>query len=280
MDLARCLEDLLRMLTPLPRLERTSFSIDCSPAPQRPSPSGRRVGSSEKLSRPAQGSLRFGLRTCTLVAPRSSPEASVGDLSPQLLQWLPDEPTILRTGLAPAGLRDPGGLSVNSTQLTSQISFRAALPGAYPCATPCSPSRACTPSGIDPPLIAGCLLGSLSQRLLRRLCEYCRAEAAPDENEARRLSLTPGDRGFCRPVAVKPAPALASGAGSASTSSSSPTKSWPTRSPTASPPTASAPPPAKGACAPSSTTRSPRRGRGWCANGDLRAVPYRILEAG
>ena len=54
--------------------------------------------------------------------------------------------------------------------------------------------------GIDPPLIAGCLLGSLSQRLLRRLCEHCRAEAAPDENEARRLSLDPGDRGFCRPV--------------------------------------------------------------------------------
>ncbi|MEO6192304.1 MAG: GspE/PulE family protein [Thermoanaerobaculia bacterium] len=54
--------------------------------------------------------------------------------------------------------------------------------------------------GIDPPLIAGCLLGSLSQRLLRRLCEHCRAEAAPDENEARRLSLNPGDRGFCRPV--------------------------------------------------------------------------------
>ena len=54
--------------------------------------------------------------------------------------------------------------------------------------------------GIDPPLIAGCLLGSLSQRLLRRLCEHCRAEAAPDENEARRLGLNPGDRGFCRPV--------------------------------------------------------------------------------
>jgi REP element-mobilizing transposase RayT len=29
------------------------------------------------------------------------------------LQWLPGEPTIPRTGLAPAGLRNPGGLSVN-----------------------------------------------------------------------------------------------------------------------------------------------------------------------
>ena len=59
MDLTRCLKDLVRMLTPLPRLERTGSSVGCSPAPQRPSPSGRRVGSSEKLSRPAQGSTSF-----------------------------------------------------------------------------------------------------------------------------------------------------------------------------------------------------------------------------
>ena len=59
MDLARCLEDRLRMLTPLPRLERTGSSVGCSPAPRRPSPSGSRVGSSEKLSRPAQGSCAF-----------------------------------------------------------------------------------------------------------------------------------------------------------------------------------------------------------------------------
>ena len=49
----------LRMLTPLPRLERTGSSVGCSPAPRRPSPSGRRVGSNEKLSRPAQGSRAF-----------------------------------------------------------------------------------------------------------------------------------------------------------------------------------------------------------------------------
>jgi len=59
MDLTRCLKDLPRMLTPLPRLERTGSSVGCSPAPQRPSPCGRRVGSSEKLSRPAQGSRVF-----------------------------------------------------------------------------------------------------------------------------------------------------------------------------------------------------------------------------
>src|SRR5215218_4487416 len=58
-DLARCLKDLVRMLTPLPRLERTSSRVGCSPALRRPSPSGRRVGSSEELSRPAQGSTSF-----------------------------------------------------------------------------------------------------------------------------------------------------------------------------------------------------------------------------
>jgi hypothetical protein len=58
-DLARCLEDLVRMLTPLPRLERTSSQVGCSLILRRPSPSGRRVGSSEELSRPAQGSTSF-----------------------------------------------------------------------------------------------------------------------------------------------------------------------------------------------------------------------------
>src|SRR4051812_30094710 len=129
-DLARCLENRVRMLTPLPRLERTGSSIDCSPAPQRPSPSGRRVGSSEKLSRPAQGSLRFGLRTCTLVAPRTSPEAPVGDLSPQLLQWLPG-----RIDNSPDGTstrwpsRPRRSLPIPLSTLTS---FRAALPGDSP----------------------------------------------------------------------------------------------------------------------------------------------------
>src|SRR3954453_9370312 len=59
MDLARCLKDLVRMLTPLPRLERTSSQVGCSLAPQRPSPYGRRVGSSKKLSRPARDSSSF-----------------------------------------------------------------------------------------------------------------------------------------------------------------------------------------------------------------------------
>jgi type II secretory ATPase GspE/PulE/Tfp pilus assembly ATPase PilB-like protein len=52
--------------------------------------------------------------------------------------------------------------------------------------------------GIDPSLIAGCFLGALSQRLLRRLCEHCRIEAAPDDNEIRRLHLAESDRKFFR----------------------------------------------------------------------------------
>lgn len=53
--------------------------------------------------------------------------------------------------------------------------------------------------GIEPSLIAGCFLGALSQRLLRRLCEHCRVEAAPDENEIQRLRLTETDCDFFRP---------------------------------------------------------------------------------
>src|SRR6185295_1933347 len=47
------------MLTPLPRLERTESSVGLLPRLQRPSPYCGRVGSSEKLSRPAQGSCAF-----------------------------------------------------------------------------------------------------------------------------------------------------------------------------------------------------------------------------
>ncbi|HEY4564447.1 MAG TPA: GspE/PulE family protein [Thermoanaerobaculia bacterium] len=53
--------------------------------------------------------------------------------------------------------------------------------------------------GLEPSLIAGCFLGALSQRLLRRLCEHCRVAAAPDENEIQRLRLTESDRDFFRP---------------------------------------------------------------------------------
>ncbi len=52
--------------------------------------------------------------------------------------------------------------------------------------------------GVETPLIAGCFLGSLSQRLLRRLCEHCRAETSPDETEARRFRLPADDRRFFR----------------------------------------------------------------------------------
>jgi type II secretory ATPase GspE/PulE/Tfp pilus assembly ATPase PilB-like protein len=52
--------------------------------------------------------------------------------------------------------------------------------------------------GVDANLVAGCLLGTVSQRLLRRLCEHCRTEAAPEESEVRRLNLAAAGERFFR----------------------------------------------------------------------------------
>jgi general secretion pathway protein E len=53
--------------------------------------------------------------------------------------------------------------------------------------------------GVPSGLIAACLLGSVSQRLVRRLCPRCRVEAPPDERQARRLALSASDGPFFRP---------------------------------------------------------------------------------
>ncbi len=45
--------------------------------------------------------------------------------------------------------------------------------------------------GVGAGMIASCLLGALSQRLVRRICPDCKEEAAPTSEEARRLELTP-----------------------------------------------------------------------------------------
>ncbi len=47
--------------------------------------------------------------------------------------------------------------------------------------------------GVEPGMIASCLLAALSQRLVRRVCPHCREEVAPTEDEARRLGLRPGE---------------------------------------------------------------------------------------
>lgn len=78
MDLARCLKDLVRMLTPLPRLERTSSQVGCSLALQRPSPCGRRVGSNKELSGPARGSSSFRPAHLHLGCPKDFPGGSSG----------------------------------------------------------------------------------------------------------------------------------------------------------------------------------------------------------
>ncbi len=66
--------------------------------------------------------------------------------------------------------------------------------------------------GIDPGLIAACLLGSLAQRLVRRLCPKCRVEAPADDREARRLGLDPADGPFFR-ASPKPDCEICAGAG-------------------------------------------------------------------
>jgi type II secretory ATPase GspE/PulE/Tfp pilus assembly ATPase PilB-like protein len=53
--------------------------------------------------------------------------------------------------------------------------------------------------GVDPGLIAGCLLGAMSQRLVRKLCPECRVEAEPGSREERRLGLTEGPFFRARP---------------------------------------------------------------------------------
>jgi type II secretory ATPase GspE/PulE/Tfp pilus assembly ATPase PilB-like protein len=53
--------------------------------------------------------------------------------------------------------------------------------------------------GVDLNLIAGCLLGAVSQRLARRLCPHCKQAAPPDPAEAQRLGLS-GDERFFRPA--------------------------------------------------------------------------------
>jgi type II secretory ATPase GspE/PulE/Tfp pilus assembly ATPase PilB-like protein len=52
--------------------------------------------------------------------------------------------------------------------------------------------------GIDANLVAGCLLGVLSQRLVRRICEACKEEVAADERERRRLFLGAAEARFFR----------------------------------------------------------------------------------
>lgn len=53
--------------------------------------------------------------------------------------------------------------------------------------------------GVDLNLIAGSLLGTVSQRLARRLCPHCKQEAEPELAEAQRLGLGAHER-FFRPV--------------------------------------------------------------------------------
>jgi type II secretory ATPase GspE/PulE/Tfp pilus assembly ATPase PilB-like protein len=50
--------------------------------------------------------------------------------------------------------------------------------------------------GVEPGMIASCLLGALSQRLVRRVCRHCKEETPPTPEEARRLGLPPHETFF------------------------------------------------------------------------------------
>ena len=52
--------------------------------------------------------------------------------------------------------------------------------------------------GVDSGMIAGCMLGAVSQRLARKLCLHCREEAVPTPAEFRKLGLASGDARFFR----------------------------------------------------------------------------------
>jgi len=78
--LSRCLDHRVHMPPPLPRLEMMGSTVGCSPTTRRPSPYGRRVGSSEILSGPAQGSLALRPTHLSAWLDQAFPEASGGRL--------------------------------------------------------------------------------------------------------------------------------------------------------------------------------------------------------
>ena len=67
--------------------------------------------------------------------------------------------------------------------------------------------------GVDPGLIAGSLLGAMSQRLVRKLCPECREPVEPGSREARRLGLPDEDGPFYRPLRTNPGCPICGGAG-------------------------------------------------------------------
>jgi hypothetical protein len=79
-DLARCLEHLVHMPTPIPRLERAGSPVGCSAAPPTAFPLCQEGRLQQGTIEACSEFTRFGLRTCTLVAPGTSPEASAGQL--------------------------------------------------------------------------------------------------------------------------------------------------------------------------------------------------------
>lgn len=126
LDLARCLENLVHMPTPIPRLERTGSPVGCSPAPQRPSPYVSRVGSSETLSRPAQSSLVSACALAPWLRQGLLQRLQPADCSTRLLQSLPGRADDSPDGTSTRWLSRPRRALHQPPQL-ARTSFRAAL---------------------------------------------------------------------------------------------------------------------------------------------------------
>jgi hypothetical protein len=99
------------------------------PAPQRPSPSGRRVGSSEKLSRPTQSSRDFRPAHlhlgCTEDFPRGFSGRSLASTAPVATGRTDNSPDGTSTRWSSRPRRSLRNLKLSSRQ----TSFRVALPG-------------------------------------------------------------------------------------------------------------------------------------------------------
>lgn len=86
---------------------------------------------------------------------------------------------------------------------TAQIAVRAAMTGHLVLSTVHTSSAVAAIDrlvdiGVEPYLIAGALRGILAQRLVRRICPYCKEEYTPTEEELESINLTAGHHSFYR----------------------------------------------------------------------------------
>ncbi|MBP5531771.1 MAG: Flp pilus assembly complex ATPase component TadA, partial [Lentisphaeria bacterium] len=92
--------------------------------------------------------------------------------------------------------QDPDRILVGEIRdfITAQIAIEASLTGHFVFSTLHTNDAASTITrlvdmGVEPFLIASSLAGVLGQRLIRRVCPFCKVEYTPTDNDLERLSL-------------------------------------------------------------------------------------------